>query len=183
MLKIKKIRKYTVAKYPREIYCQKPYSFGNKLLKGGLTSTFILALLGSVAPEPVGAAGPPPMKLDMVTENEARAAIEGVFARNNINLKHNVKYLLKYDMDRQVELEIDGYNDSLKVGYEYISRGQEKDSIVFTKDILTVIENKKKDSGPYIEVIQPLYERPNYQADLENLIQEFINDLKARGII
>jgi hypothetical protein len=183
MLKIKKIRKYAIARYPHEIYYYKPYSFTSKLLKRILAPTFILTLLGSIAPEPIGAVGPPPVAPDMVTENEARAAIEEVFARNNINLKHDVKYLLKYGEDHQAELELDGYNDSLGIGYEYLDWKKDKDFNVFTPDILTAIENQKNGSGPFIEVIRPLVKDRHSEENLENLIQEFIDSLKARGII
>jgi len=178
MLRIKKVKKYTVAQYPQGIYRVKPDSPAQALWKGSVSSAVMLAILESC--DGVGTTGPPPVLPEMVTENEARNVIERVFDNNDIDLQEDVDYLFRYGINDSTQLDLDGYNDSLNVGYEYIAGA---DSGTFTPEVINALDSAQSDSGPYVKTVDEFERSPDFETYLENLIQEFIDTLKVQGII
>ncbi|TES94427.1 MAG: hypothetical protein E3J87_00360 [Candidatus Cloacimonadota bacterium] len=178
MLKIKKIRQYRIAKYPQGIYYHKPDTLSAKLLKTSLTATIITLLESSC----VGVCGPPPVEPGMVTENEARSIIKTVFNNNNVNLEEDISYFLKHGENDSTELILDGFNDSLSVGYEY-SYGS--DNYTFTYGVINTLDSLINESGPYIKCIDEIEKEEgwDYKTYLEDIIQEFIDYLKTQGVI
>jgi len=178
VLKIKKIKRYRIAKYPRGTYRRKTDNLAGKLIKGGLTVS-ILSSLGACG----GILAP-----DFVTENEARSIIKAVFDDNNVNLEEDISYFLKQGETDSIELNLDGYNDSLKVGYEYI---YDEDYFTFDDQTVKTLDSLINESGPYIESSPYIKcideidkeENPKYEKYLEETIQEFIDYLKTQGVI
>jgi len=129
-----------------------------------------------------GSTGPPPLVPDYVTEAEARAAIKQVFADNGVSLVEDFKLRFELSPGDSVDLELDGYNDSLRVGYEYLFGD---DYTVFTPGVIGAVDSAASDSGPYIKTVDEIYkdQHPDYEAYLDNLMQEFVDSLKANGVI
>ena len=112
----------------------------------------------------------------MLTENEARAVITNVFTGNGIQLTPDVTISIVGSHGGTTDVVLDGYNDSLRVGYEYVSPS---DAASFTSEVIARINADAAGSGPYIKT-----EAQQFGADeLEYLTQAFIDTLKAHGNI
>ncbi len=182
MLKIQKVAKYDVPKYPKGLYYQKPPPFPGELLKRGAATLAMLALLESCSEKTVGTTGPPPVLPDMVTENEAQQIINQVFTVNGLILENDVPFVLHLGPNDSTELRLDGFNDSLHVGYEYLTDTDNED---FNNEVLQRLDDLSTSAGPYIKVLQTEHKYPHYdyQMIMESYVQEFIDTLKARGVI
>jgi len=178
MLQIRPIKKYTVAKYPRGAYYAKPDPAIITLSKGAMVAAVMTMLVEAC--DGGGTTGPPPLPPTFVTETEARAVIDSVFADNGISLVEN--FMLRFQMPTgdTVDLELDGYNDSLEVGYEYI---YDSDYSVFTSSVVNALDSAAAQNGPYIETIDQVTQSSDYRTVLENTVQSFIDSLKAQGAI
>jgi hypothetical protein len=128
----------------------------------------------------VGVTGPPPVMPEMVTENEARQAIRSVFLDNGIQLEEDFAMVFRWAQD-SLALSLDGFNDSLQVGYEYVDFYGEP--ISYTTDFRTALSEAKAGDGPYIELVGPTPEEPAGLDALQTEIQTFIDALRAQGII
>ncbi|NIO29924.1 MAG: hypothetical protein GTO29_15380 [Candidatus Latescibacteria bacterium] len=138
----------------------------------------MIALIESC--DSAGTVGPPPVMADMVTENEARQIINRVFESNNVHLQEDIRFILRLSQNDSTELNLDGFNDTLQVGYEYLSSADWGSPVHLawrTLDSLT------QEAGPYIKVMDEKTKYPNYQLFMEGVVQEFIDTLKARGVI
>ena len=78
MLEIRQVDRYTITRYPKGAYFQPSPSLPGILLKKGAISLVLLTLIEAC--EKAGGSGPPPVEPDMITENEARQAIEAARA-------------------------------------------------------------------------------------------------------
>jgi hypothetical protein len=183
MLRIEPIKSYTLPRYPQGFYYERHGNYPWKIA-GSIASTALLALLlSSCKPEPVGLAGPPPMPPDMVTEMEARTIINEVFARNGIKLEADIPFSFSLADQNPISLNLDGFNKDINVGYEYRT---DEDVSSFTAEVTAELDKATESNpkGPYIKVIdeQNDYGEKAYR-DIEKIIQDFIDDLRSRGVI
>jgi len=180
MLEVRKVTDYLIPKYPKSSYFEYKGFRPGKLLKDGARSLMLLAAIeasscghddgplgGMQAPEPID-------------ENTARTAIIKVFSDNGINLNQDVSYELTLENNSKVTIVLDGYKSDKKIGYEYINKDE---SPSFSNEIQNKLYSDTENSGPYIKSINTMYDYSLDTTDLENMIIEFINDLKSRGII
>lgn len=176
MLEIKPVKSYTLPRYPQGFYYESPQHYPWNLVSVSIASAALLALLGCSCH--YGVIGPPPLPPKYITESEARIIINQVFAENGIELDEDVPYSFASD-NRTVTLELDGFNEDLKMGYEYISF--EKDVETFTPEVVKDLDEAcaSRDSGHCIKIIEPT-ESEEY---LENVVQEFIAELRSKGIL
>lgn len=174
MLRIKQVGSYSIARYPEAEFRPWRQPAAVTLIRSTTVSTALLLILQSC--DGTGTTGPPPVPPELITENEARAVITGIFSDNGISLASDVPLSLVASQDDTTRVVLDGYNESLRVGYEYLS---EDDNLTFTQELTTSIEANNAGSGPYIKVTYP-----ESNADyLEYLTQAFIDTLKAQGKI
>ena len=99
-----------------------------------------------------------------------------VFADNGITLTPDVGISIVGSHGDTTDVVLDGYNDSLRVGYEYVTPSDEAG---FTSEVMAQIDADAAGSGPYIKATEM-----SLSADyLEYLMQAFIDTLKAHGKI
>jgi hypothetical protein len=178
MLQIRPIKKYTVARYPKGAYYAKPDPAIITLSKGAMVAAVMTMLFEAC--DGGGTTGPPPLPPTLVTETEARAVIDSVFADNGISLVSDFMLRFEKAPGDTIDLELDGYNDSLQVGYEYI---YDTDYSVFTPEVKAALDSAAVQNGPYIEAIDQMEKVDNYRTILEGMVQSFIDSLKAQGAI
>ena len=191
ILRIEPIKSYKLPRYPQGLYYERSDTHPWKVT-GSIASVAMLALLvssckpgGVVEPPPVGVTGPPPIAPDMVTEREAQTVINEVFARNGIKLEADTPFSFSPSDQSPISLELDGFNRDLNVGYEYITG---EDQTTLTQEVVADLDKACESNvgGPYIKTIDTQYiygDTPEAYEDLENIIQDFIADLRSRGII
>jgi hypothetical protein len=178
MLRIRQVKTYRIAKYPQGEYRPKQQHPAVGVATQGILSVLLLALVDSC--EGPGTTGPPPIAPDLLTENEARILVEKVFNNNSIQLTRDYKLEVALGDNDTLSLDLDGYNDSLQVGYEYIGQG---DELTFKNSVVNTLDSLNSESGPYIDPIPPTYTDQEYREYLEKSVQEFIDSLKAEGVI
>jgi hypothetical protein len=180
MLKVKQVRKYSLAKYPPGNYQEPPEHLLPELLKDSAMVASMVLLVESCSGG--GTTGPPPVLPDMVTESEARSIVNRVLQNNGITWQNDAPLILGFGVGDTVHLVVDGYNDSLRVGYEYATDG---DHSTFTPRVITALDSVAKVQGPYIEVIDEINRREHsgYEQLLEMSMQQFLDTLKAHGVI
>ena len=179
MLRIRRVRRYRRARYPRGRYRARRRRSAGPATTGGITAA-ILMTLTEACDTGVGVTGPPPVLPEMVTENEARQAIRSVFLTNGIQLEEDVALVFRWDQD-SLAFDVDGFNDSLQVGFEYVNPDGEPGS--FSNTFLTALSEAKAGDGPYIEWVGPTPLDPTSLEALQTEIQTFIDLLRAQGII
>ncbi|MFC2020128.1 hypothetical protein ACFLU4_09355 [Chloroflexota bacterium] len=191
MLVIKPLSSYKIPKYPQEWYHEKPAVISDKLVAGGLIATLMLGLLTSCGKEveenrpggSLGVVGPPPSPPKAITENEARLRIIHTFEKYGIELDADVPMSFGSD-NKTINLILDGYNEELRIGYEYIS-GNDRDT--FTEKVASdteklidrLVENPSEANGPFIKVIQPSASTDS----IAKATEEFIRFLRDNGIL
>lgn len=178
MPRIRVVKRYTVAKYPKGAYYAKPDAAVVSLGKGALVAAVMTMLVEAC--DGGGTTGPPPLPPTFVTETEARAVIDSVFADNGISLVEDFMLRFEKAPGDTIDLDLDGYNDSLQVGYEYIF---DDDYTVFTPQVKAALDSAVAQNGPYIEAIDQMEKVDNYRSILEGMVQSFIDSLKAQGAI
>jgi len=184
MLRIEPLRSYTVPRYPQGAYYEEPNPHA-WLATGGIASAALLAALASSCIPPIGVVGPPPVPPEMVTEKEARAAIERVFTKAGITMEPDVVIALSAGGQAPVNLDLDGYNKERRIGYEYFA---EQDYSTLDREAVAEINQRygPAGNGPYVKAFdtQYIYNSPEEaNAALEKMAQDFIDELKARGVI
>ncbi len=117
MLRVKQVRNYRVAKYPRATYQHPPTFAVPDLLKHSAAATVMMFLLESCDFSKPTSGLP---RVDFVTETEARQVLNNVLQRNGISFKSDVVINLDLGIHGSGVLVVDAYNDSLRVGYEYL---------------------------------------------------------------
>ena len=183
MLKIRRIKRYRTAKYPRRKYAQnKPGPAGDLLKRGGV-SLVMLSLIEALGCDNngggIGVTGPPPIVPDTVTENEARQIITQVFTSEGIVLNEDYRLAFQPSEPDSTVLWVDGYNDSLRVGYEYVY-GSDHNTF---GPVLNALADSAEASGPYIKTVSEYLDNPPALENLELEIEAFIDTLKAHGVI
>ena len=179
MLEIRRVRRYRKARYPRGRYVEYTPPLPASLVKRGAVSLFALAAIESLGCD-TGSTGPPPVWPGFVTENEARQVIEQVFAENGVQLERDLPLMLHLAADDSVALDLDGYNPSLRVGYEYVLG---EDWQTFTLQVQNALDSLASEDGPYVKPVEAIEQVEDYSSILRATVQEFIDTLKAHGII
>ncbi len=179
MLRIKQIKKYRIAKYPRGSYRKSPEYLVPALLRDSAVVAGMMLLIESCDSGTTSGIPSPP---EVVTEAEARLVINRVLADNGIICQSDVPLDLSLGGGDAAHLVIDGYNDSLQVGYEY-AKGD--DAETFTPQVASALDSIAKAQGPYIKVIEQVYKDLgiDYEQLLESTVQQFLDTLKAHGVI
>jgi hypothetical protein len=187
MLEIKKVKTYEIPKYPQGEFVA-PAKTGWSPAAAGAISTSLSALLlySACGPiQPFGVVGPPPMPPNLITEQEARNAIKQIFQTSGVVLADDVVFSLKSD-NRTFQLVLDGFNEKLKIGYEYISQ---EDRESFNPAVVSTLDkDAAQKDGPFIKTIDGGYyfsdaEKSESMAKIEKSIKDFINYLKANGVL
>lgn len=178
MPEIRMVKKYRVAKYPRGIYQPKKRHPLAAMAEKGAISALLFTLLEAC--DSTGVTGPPPVVPDLVTENEARLAINQVFVSNSLPMTADQQLRLHFVDGDSADIVLDGYNDSVQVGYEYLT-GDDLDS--FTEKVVNQLDSLAGESGPYIKTVDQIRKDVDDQQYLDSVIQEFIDSLKSQGAI
>lgn len=174
MLKIEQVERYTIARYPaRRCYRAAPSLCGN-FMKGSAASLVMLAILESC--DGNGMTGPPPVPPEMITENEARQVIERVFSDSSITMTNDVPHMVHFSNGDSAGVTLDGFNESLQVGYEYLAGD---DFIEYTVEVRHALDSLMNENGPYIETVF----ETQWESNIEDQIEAFIDTLKANGVI
>jgi hypothetical protein len=173
MLRVRQIRSYAVPRYPEGRFEPWKQSAGVAILKQGASTAALLLLLESCDDKGVSGV---PARPDFLTESEARAAITHVFTSNGIALTADAPFEVVTAPGDTTTLPLDGYNDSLKVGYEYLAG---TDAVTFTTAILAKIDSTTADAGPYVKITEEMVDADS----LGRIMQNFIDTLKAHGAI
>ena len=177
MLEIQRVRRYTVAKYPRGQFVENRSLMARSLSLRGATSALLLALIEAC--DGTGTTGPPPVVPGLVTENEARQIIEQTFSEEGITFANDVLIVLRPGAKDSIELQLDGFNDSLQVGYEYLFGEDNREF----GGALETLDSLMSAGGPYIKPVGTVHEDMDYVRYLRETVQEFIATLKANGVI
>ena len=181
MLEIRRVKRYRKARYPRGRYSDYTPPLPESLVKRGAISLFALTVLETLGCDSGnGVTGPPPLPPDLVTENEARQIIEQVFVDNGVQLERDLPFMLHLAADDSVALDLDGYNPSLRVGYEYVLG---EDWQTFTLQVQNALDSLASEDGPYVKPVEAIEQVEDYSSILRATVQEFIDTLKAHGII
>jgi hypothetical protein len=143
------------------------------MLKQGASTAALLLLLESCDDKGVGGV---PVRPDFLTESEARAAITHVFANNGIALTADAPFEVVTAPGDTTTLPLDGYNDSLRVGYEYLAN---TDMVTFTASVRAKMDSATADTGPYVKITEGIVDADS----LGRIMQNFIDTLKAHGAI
>ncbi len=185
MLRIRRLKRYRTARYPRRNYAPWKSGPAEDLLKRGGASLVLLSIIEALGCGDVttGTTGPPPVRPDLMTENEARQIITQVFTNNGIVLDEDYRLVLQPylpDMPDPVVLYIDGYNDSLRVGYEYVT-GQDYDT--FTRQVVDALSDSAETGGMHIKTVDEVFDFSSSREELEQIIESFMDTLRAQGVI
>lgn len=177
MLKIKPIERYSIPRYPKGVYSESPDFISLATPRGALAAAMLALLLEAC--DGGGTTGPPPLPPDMVTESEARTIIDRVFDSNGISLTHDVDLNIEVHPGDTAIVNVDGFNDSLRTGYEYLT---EQEHEALAPEVRTALDSLVNETeGPFVKTFNPT---PSQQAALlEAVTQEFIDSLKANGSI
>lgn len=179
-MRLKQVKRYRRARYPRGSYRRPMKGPVHRAARGGISSLLLMALTEACGDTGIGTTGPPPVMPDMLTEAEARAIIDRIFIENEIALEKDFPLIFRWAED-SLAFEVDGFNDSLKVGYEYVERYSEDQ--VFTQEFRTALDSAGNADGPYIDLIRLEFFDHDQQATVEAEIEAFIQKLKGMGII
>ena len=179
MLKVKQVRKYSLAKYPPGNYQEPPEHLLPELLRDSAMVATMMMLIESCSGTTTGGV---PNAPELVTETEARSIVNRVLQNNGITCQNDAPLTLSFGSGDTVHLVVDGYNDSLQVGYEYATDG---DHATFTPRVMTALDSIAKAQGPYIKVINEInrHEHSDYGQLLETTMQQFLDTLRAHGVI
>jgi len=120
MLTIKRIKKYNMPKYPCGNYFDFKRNFIEKNLIKGAASLFMAAALLGVGCGEEDVTGGLPV-VHMVSENEAEVIIVKMLKDNGIDIAHNQDYQISLDSGKTINVNLDGYSNDNKVGYEYVN--------------------------------------------------------------
>ncbi len=184
MLRIRQVASYSVPKYPRETF--RPWRESAVLthVRRGAATAALLAILEScdgdkgLWPDGGQTAGVP-RPFPFLTEYEAYVIVTNVFADNRITLTPDVTLSVIGSDGDTTDVVLDGYNDSLRVGYEYVYGDDDLDT--FSHVLIAQLDADAAGPGPYIKATYPCEKRRAH--DLEQLMQAFIDTLKAHGKI
>ena len=179
MLKVQRVSEYNLPKYPRFVYRKRESSNVVKLAKRGIVSAIMIAMLENC--NGIGGRTTGILQVNLLTENEARVLITEVFSRNGVEMEDDVIRAIALADGDTTDLTFDGFNDSLDVGYEYIS--DSPDEFEFSPQVREVLDSLSESDGPYTRSIGAAENTTTGRDNLTDVIQEFVDSLKSQGII
>jgi hypothetical protein len=187
MLEIKRLKSYKVPKYPEGHYYEVKVNGDRNpgvtsgILAAGLST---LILYTSCNCQPIGVTGPPPVPSLMISEQEARMAIKKIFQDNGITFKEDIPYSFVTD-NETIQVNLDGYDESRKVGYEYFSEQDisGENSAANEKLRQKYLNNL---TSPIIKILDPAnyYDEETKKEALQQIekeVNEFIKSLRSNG--
>ena len=128
----------------------------------------------------VGVMGPPPIAPDFITENEARGIINHAFKNKNIELEPDVVFDFVLQNGETRHLVLDGYDKNSGIGYEYLSQNDFGEFDYKTK---VELADPKRNEKPSILIIRPHSKTEDYQKEIRQKVESFIDSLKSEGLI
>jgi hypothetical protein len=179
MLQIKQVRSYTIARYPRGKYRIPLESVLSGILKDSAIMVSMALLIESC--EGTTTAGVPNNRLSNVTETDARIIINRLFADNGISTKAEQLVRFRVPGGDSVGVVLDGYNDSLRVGYEYIYNSEDYDE--FGYNTRNAIDSAAHAQGPYVKIMGAVTTDIDYEHVIDSVMQQFVDTLRAHGVI
>ncbi|MBK7142756.1 MAG: hypothetical protein IPH75_11825 [bacterium] len=121
----------------------------------------------------------------MLSEVDARATIVKAFASQNIALTPDQQLAIPLGSDDVAIVTADGYNDQLRIGFEYITS---EDRHEFTEQVRQSIDKSNLEGPQHILTInaQPgcLNTQDNStEVHLRQVVNDFLASLRAQGVI
>jgi hypothetical protein len=176
MLQIKQIARYELPKYPRGGEYIHPPRTSAALLRDAAVLIAVATVLDSCVPPLMGKLALP----KYVTELDARQAIGEVFATQGVKLKPDRTVAVRFGQSDSLVLSIDGFNDSLQVGYEYVSVD---DRAMFTPGVCARLDSLNRSASPHILTVDAEVQQDGAEAHLRQVVETFLDSLKAQGVI
>jgi hypothetical protein len=176
MLQIKQIARYDLPRYPKHGQYVYPPSTAGARVRDVAALLALAALIESCMWHTAGI--PPPVKY--FSELEARKAIEGAFSARGIRLQADRTVVLPTADSDSLVLTIDGFNDSLQVGYEYVV---DQDWSVFTSDVCHLLDSVNRTATPHIAAFQAQSPAEDSDKYLRRVAEAFLDSLKVQGVI
>ena len=175
MLQIKRIACYGLPRYPRGGQYVMP-SKSTVAMVRETAALLALAALVESCDNPSGAPMPP----RYVSEASARQAIGQVFAGRNLALDTSQVVRVPLDGVDTLVLNVDGFNDSLQVGYEYILWDDREQ---FTPPVCKTLDSLNLVATPHILTVDAEADRVGAEARLQLIVNQFLDSLAAHGVI
>jgi len=177
MLQIKRIIRYDLPRYPRcGQYVCPPRSSG-AFVRDAAALLALAALLDACDERPLGGVPVPPR---YVSEIDARQIMNQVFADRDITLDSSQVVTIPIGVHDTLTLNVDGFNDSLQVGYEYILWDDQEQ---FTPDVSRTLDSLNLAATPHILTVDAELDKAGAEAHLQLVVQEFLDSLAAQGVI
>jgi hypothetical protein len=177
MLQIKRITRYNLPRYPRGgQYICPPSTVGAKI-RDVSALLALAALIESCDDHTTSGVPIPP---NFISEVNARRVITNVFTARNIALDSNQVVTIPLDGVDTLVLNVDGFNDSLQVGYEYILWD---DALEFTPAVSSVLDSLNHHATPHVLTVDAEPRGANAEAHLQQVVQQFLDSLGAHGVI
>ncbi|PWB71850.1 hypothetical protein C3F09_07405, partial [candidate division GN15 bacterium] len=170
MLEIIRLETYDRARYPRFGHYVRPPKSIARVVREVAPLAAITALLQSCSSGGPTSGVPEPPRL--ITEAEARAVIDSAFATEDIAMRSDVDTTIHFAPNDSASLSLDGYNDSLKVGYEYVGGA---DSLTFTPEVCDKLDDSTYTMEPSVLVMNNEYRIDDYHQRLELAVQNFLD--------
>ena len=179
MLRVRRVRRYRKARYPRGLARARRRKTSGAAA-GGLSALILMALTEACeAGGGVGITGPPPVMPEMVTETEARQIIRQVFTENGVQLQEDVPLVFRWAAD-SLAFDVDGYNTEMEVGFEYVDDAERG---TFSAGFKAAMAEAAAEDGPHIKIFETAVKTDGTEAEMEAQTQAFIDALRAQGII
>lgn len=180
MLSIKPLRRYDLAKYPLAGHYQAPPQTYAGLARNAIALAALAGLLESCFPIAGKLPAPP-----MLSEVDARATIMKAFASQNITLSPDQQLAVLDGSDTLAVVTADGYNEQLKIGFEYITPADRNE---FYEQVRQSLDRTKLDGPVHILTIDAQPSCSNTQDNsaelhLQQVVNDFLASLRAQGVI
>jgi hypothetical protein len=137
----------------------------------------LAALLDACDEQPLGGMPVPPK---YVSEVDARQIINQVFIDRDITLDSSQIVSIPMGAHDTLILNVDGFNDSLKVGYEYILWDDQEQ---FTPAVSRTLDSLSDSATPHILTVDAELDKAGAEAHLQTIVREFLDSLAEQGLI
>jgi hypothetical protein len=115
-----------------------------------------------------------------VSEASARQIITQVFTGRTIALDSSQVVTIPLSAVDTLVLNVDGFNDSLQVGYEYVYGD---DELQYPPAVCNTLDSLNESATPHILTIDPEIRRAAAEEHLQQVVQQFLDTLAAHGVI
>jgi len=177
MLQIKQITRYDFPRYPPcGQYVCPPSTTGGKV-RDVVALLALAALLDACDERPLGGVPVPPK---YVSEVDARQIINQVFIDRDITLDSSQIVSIPMGAHDTLTLNVDGFNDSLQVGYEYVYWD---DQLQFTPPVCATLDSLNLASTPHILTVDAEPDKAGAEMHLQKVVEDFLDSLAEQGVI